>query len=54
MFISRNQKIVKLFMIINDAERSNNKRVLNTYIPQLKKLDLRKNEIKELEFEKYF
>lgn len=54
MFTSRKQKIVKLFMLIKDLEGKNDKQTLNKYISQLKKLNLNKNEIKELEFEKYF
>ncbi len=53
-FTSRRQKLLKLYLLIKDAESKNDIDSLHKYVPQLKSLYLTKSEINEMELEKYF
>ena len=53
-FTSRKQKLLKLYLLIKDAESRNDIDSLHKYVPKLKGLRLNKSEIEEMELEKYF
>ena len=53
-FTSRRQKLLKLYLLIKDAESRNDIDSLHKYVPQLRGLRLNKIEIEEMELEKYF
>lgn len=54
MFTSRKQKLMKLYLLIKDAEFKNNLQAIQKYVSELKFLNLTDNEIKEMEFDKYY